>query len=80
MIHALEIEHIADYWDRLAGAFHDPAAVQCSAEYNQSMDSSCSQLKTESLEEDVWCTLGHHVQLLEETMCRTHVSLQTTAL
>lgn len=33
---------VADYWDRLAYTCHDPAVVQCSAEYNQSMDSSCT--------------------------------------
>lgn len=55
--------------ERLAMAFPDPAAVQCSAKYHQSVESSSSQLKTGSHEEDdVWYTLGHHVHLLEETM------------
>lgn len=67
-MHAFEFEPIADYWERLAMAFHDPAAVHCSVEYHQSVKSSCSQLQTGSHEEEVWCTLGHCVQLLEETV------------
>lgn len=62
----LKCEPITESWVRLAMAFYDPAAVQCSAEYHQSVKSLSSQLKTGFLhEEDIWCTLGHHVHLLE---------------
>lgn len=46
IIHVIETEPITDAWERLAMAFLDPAAVQCSAEYHQSVKSSFSQLKT----------------------------------
>lgn len=53
IIHVFEIEPASDSWERLAVAFHGPAAVQCSAEYHQSVKSSSSQLKTSGAHWDV---------------------------
>lgn len=67
-IHLFETEPIADSWERLDMAFHDPAAVHCSAEYHQSVKSSSSQLNTGSHEDVVCGATGHRVHLLEEAM------------